>query len=761
MRYPYSNLFGSCLLAALILPSQQAVAGPSHEAPAGLRTNWNADSQIPGRSLIGRPGPGIQILSTPLSNNSMTDGLQEGINANGITGPTREPMLGVGRLGAPASGMPAAAAPTADAASSNVSAADASATGTSEPTAAPLVVASTAQAATLSEAPATSGPSFSAPAPSVSGGPSAAPGSNSPASGFSAPRPAMPQALSDAVAALTAKKPDDAIRLARTFISQADAKGPGPENTPPIMGLAHEIVGTALAVQSKPDEAMAELQKAVAANPNQGSAFFKMGMIYREQNKLPEAKAALEKASGMVGGEPVKLFLGDVNERLGDIPAAIQIFEPMLSAPQGQELKFKVHLASLYDRVNRFADAIKLLQPLVKADSKDPEALTILGFAYAGSGKPKEGIPLLLAAKALQPDNWRIDLALGTAQRETGDFDAAQASLAKVVAAEPKQVQARFQLALAQMGKSQFAEAADTLAEALKLAPTSVEVKQLRGDALFRSGKKDEAIALFKELTTRDGVLINDYVNLARAYQASDKLDDAAATYRQATQKFQPVNPVLYALLAGVQAQQKKFPEARETIAQGRKLTPDDLQLLRALIQVETTAGDFKAALPVAQHLVDIQPKSLDDRFTLGTLYGRLGDRKRAISIYRAMLTEAPDNAVVLNNLAAALTDDGDAKSALPYAKRAQEMQPKSPATNDTLGWALLKSGQPKDALPLFETATQGAPNNPELLYHLAMAQKASNNTKAARSNLEKALAINGDFEGSADAKAALATLPK
>jgi tetratricopeptide (TPR) repeat protein len=730
MRHPYSNLFGSCLLAALILPSLQAAADPMQQPATGLRTNWNADSQPPGRSLISVPGAGVQIHGTLASSNAggMTDGLQESINAKGINGPTREPILGA----RPAPNVPA-----------------------------PVVVASAAEAATLSEAPSTGGPSFSAPAPSVSGGPSAAPGGNSPASGFSAPRPALPQALADAVAALGNKKPDDAIRLARTFISQADAKGPGPDSTPPIMGLAHEIVGTGLAVQSKPDEALAELQKAVSINPNQGSAYFKIGMIYREQNKLPEAKTALEKASGMVSGEPVKLFLGDVNERLGDIPAAIQNFEPMLSGPQGQDLKFKVHLGSLYDRVNRFNDTIKLLQPVVTADSKDPEALMVLGFAYAGSGKAKDGLPLLQAAKALQPDNWRVDLALGTAQRETGDFDNSQTSLRKVIAAEPNQVQARFQLALAQMGKSQFAEASDTLGDALKLAPNSVELKQLRGDALFRSGKKDEAIALFKELSTRDGAVASDYVNLARAYQASDKLDDSVAVYKQAIQKFQPVNPALYALLAGVQSQQKKYADARDTIAQGRKLTPDDVQLLRAQIQLETNAGDYKAALVVAQHLVDIQPKSLDDRFTLGTLYGRLGDRKRAVSTYRAILADSPDSAVVLNNLASALTDDGDAKSALPYAKRAQEMQPKSPATNDTLGWALLKSGQPKDALPLFESATQAAPNNPELLYHLAMAQKASNNAKAARTNLEKALAINGDFEGSADAKAALASLPK
>jgi tetratricopeptide (TPR) repeat protein len=725
MRHPYRNLFGSCLLAALILPSQNLSAAPLQDSSTGLRTDWSTSS----RPVADRGLAGIQTQRGSVGN--AADGLQEGIDTGSVTGPGREPILG--RL--PRPGAALAAGPAASAGPSN-----------------------TPQLAPISTPPGSGVPggvTTATPPP-----PSEATGTSAPSSGFSAPRPVMPQALADALTALGQKKADDAVRLARTFISQADAKGPGPENTPPLMALAHEIVGTGLAVQGKQDEAIAELQKALSINPNQNSAQFKLGVVYREQNRLPEAKAALEKAVAMGGAEPVKLYLGDVNEHMGDIAGAIQVYEPLLSGPRGEDLKFKVHLATLYDRVNRFADAIKLLQPLVTVESKDPEALMALGFAYGGSGKPKEAIPLMLAAKALNPDSWRLDLALGTAQREVGEFDAAEASLKRVVAVEPKQVQARFQLALAQMGKSQFPDAVATLKEGVKLAPNSVELKQVLGDALFRAGQKDEAVAQFKELAARDGAGLTDAVNLGRVYQATGRLDDAEQTYRQALQKFPP-NPAVYALLSTVQTEQKNFPAARETIATGRKVTPDDPRLLRALIQTEIASGSVKAALPVAQRLVDVQPKSLEDRFGLASIYGRLGDRKNAIATYRALLADAPDSPVVLNNLASALTDDGDAKGALPLAKRAQELQPKSAATNDTLGWALLKSGQTKDALPLFETATQLDPTNPELLYHLGMAQKASNNPKAARANLEKALTMSADFTGHADARAALAALPK
>ncbi len=61
----------------------------------------------------------------------------------------------------------------------------------------------------------------------------------------------------------------------------------------------------------------------------------------------------------------------------------------------------------------------------------------------------------------------------------------------------------------------------------------------------------------------------------------------------------------------------------------------------------------------------------------------------------------------------------------------------------------------------MLELATKTDPANPELLYHLALAQKAQNNPKAARANLEKALAMSTNFTGVADAKAVLAALPK
>lgn len=738
MRHPYRSLFGSCLLAALILPHQNLEAAPLQERSTALRTDWNTARQPESE-------PDIAGLQTPPDSvGDAAAGLLDSITTGSVAGVGREPILG--RLPPAGTLMAAQTAAAIRPAKPQPTTLSPAAWPASAPGARFIVMASVAQAASISNTPDGLAPTSTLPSPD--------------SSGFSAPRPAMPKALADALTALSEKNIDKGIELARNFLSEAAARGPGPENTPPLLALAHEIVGTGLAVKGDREQAISELQKALSINPRQMSAQFKLGVVYREQNKLPEAKAALEKAVELGGAEPVKLYLAGVYDSMGDLAAAIRIYEPMLEGSRSNDYKFKVHLAALYDRVNRFPDAIKLLEPIVTVDSKDVEGLMALGFAYGGAGKPKEAIPLMMAAQKLNPTSWRLDLALGTAQREVGELDAAEASLKRVLADEPKQVQAHFQLALVQMAKSQFPQAIDTLKAGLGLAPSSVEFQQLLGDALFRAGRKEEAITQFQALAARNGAVLADAVNLGRVYQASGRLDDAARTYREALQKYTP-NPFVYALLGLVQAEQGNFAGARQTIATGRQLTPDDPRLLRALIQTEVSAKDFKAALVVAQRLVDVQPKSAEDRFNLATIYGRVGDRKRAIAIYRSLLEEAPNSAILLNNLASTMTEDGEAKDAVPLARRAQEMQPKSAATNDTLGWALLKSGQTKAALPLLEAATQLDSRNPELYYHLGMAQKASNDHTAARASLDKALTLGSDFTGHAEAKATLASLPK
>ena len=89
MRQPYRNLFGSCLLAALILPSQPSAAAPMVETSGDVRT----DPITSGRVNVDPQPAGIR--GEDEATGGMSEGLREGVTTGGLVSPAREPILGL------------------------------------------------------------------------------------------------------------------------------------------------------------------------------------------------------------------------------------------------------------------------------------------------------------------------------------------------------------------------------------------------------------------------------------------------------------------------------------------------------------------------------------------------------------------------------------------------------------------------------------------------------------------------------------------
>jgi cellulose synthase operon protein C len=77
----------------------------------------------------------------------------------------------------------------------------------------------------------------------------------------------------------------------------------------------------------------------------------------------------------------------------------------------------------------------------------------------------------------------------------------------------------------------------------------------------------------------------------------------------------------------------------------------------------------------------------------------------------------------------------------------------------DTLGWLRLETGDVRGALPLLRRASALAPESAEIRYHLGQCLARSGDKRAARLELEKALAAPGEFARRDDARALLSTL--
>jgi uncharacterized protein (TIGR03790 family) len=169
-----------------------------------------------------------------------------------------------------------------------------------------------------------------------------------------------------------------------------------------------------------------------------------------------------------------------------------------------------------------------------------------------------------------------------------------------------------------------------------------------------------------------------------------------------------------------------------------------------ARLAKQDTAGArlaLEEAVALDDHIATIQ-------LTLASLYELDQQYDKAIERYRQLLKLAPDNPLVLNNLAYALAVRKNAVSeALPFAEKAHELTKTNPNIMDTLGWIYHLAGQNDRAFKLLKEAAGSGAQNADIFLHLAVVSANLGDLGSSESALKRALNIDPKLQDSAEAK--------
>jgi uncharacterized protein (TIGR03790 family) len=166
-------------------------------------------------------------------------------------------------------------------------------------------------------------------------------------------------------------------------------------------------------------------------------------------------------------------------------------------------------------------------------------------------------------------------------------------------------------------------------------------------------------------------------------------------------------------------------------------------------------AADPNADLePILLNALNLEPNDQNIGLQLSTFYEGRKEYDKAIALYRKLLASAPNNAVIMNNLAYALASH---KKELVEAKELAEkalLLQRNPLIADTLGWIYHLSGDTRRALPLLEYAAAGASNDAEVLLHLATVYAELDDKARARNVLNVLLKVSPEAAERAEVKA-------
>jgi tetratricopeptide (TPR) repeat protein len=374
-------------------------------------------------------------------------------------------------------------------------------------------------------------------------------------------------------------------------------------------------------------------------------------------------------------------------------------------APGNLDLRLK--LASAFMSMGQFDEARKeAIAILAQAPSND-EALMLL----AETARTQEDVDYTLQQleKNKEPDRAAIHLASAVLSSRKREPAAAEQHLQKALALDPKSVPAHLAMANVFLAKKDLARAGEELKAAADLSPPRAVARLKLAEFKLNSGAADEAKALLKEMTQKTpdylpawrlqaqiafaekkygealGLLENifgrDTVNIeARMLQAQIWL--AQREVRKAVEGMErlsrtyPKVPLILHQLAQAYLQDANPTQAAAVLKEAVAVSPDYLDSVFLLAEVNLRGGDAKAAVDSMLEVLKKRPSHMQAQMLLATAYQSLGQFDDAAGVFRAQITARPQNATSHFMLGAILRQKGSLPEARAAFEKVLELAP-------------------------------------------------------------------------------------
>ncbi len=281
--------------------------------------------------------------------------------------------------------------------------------------------------------------------------------------------------------------------------------------------------------------------------------------------------------------------------------------------------------------------------------------------------------------------------------------------------------------------------------------------------------------------------LASVYEDQAVSEGQQDYINRAVEEYKLALNA-DPGSPELNDALADLYFRVPGHVQEAEATARGLlKTSPNDIDAHKLLGRIylrklgegqnagasdASTNEALDQAIAEFEKIIELQPRSVEDRMVLGQLYTVKHDSKKAEEEFKTAQAIEPESEEVVLNLARLYAESGDLqhaakvvedvpvndrtakmefalgaaydqlkqpKDAIAAYQRAADMEPGDLHTLDSLAQALLSNDQLDEALKQYKALAEADPENPEALVHISEIQRRQSKYDDALATIRKA----------------------
>jgi tetratricopeptide (TPR) repeat protein len=393
--------------------------------------------------------------------------------------------------------------------------------------------------------------------------------------------------------------------------------------------------------------------------------------------------------------------------RAGNIPQAVGSLEKAIEIdPESSYLRRE--LATLLLQNKEEDRALEVLDELLAKTPDDAKALILYGGIQQLRKQNEAAMRVYERVIAIDPSQEKIYALLGGLYLDDKQWDAAQRVLEKLVERFPRSYAGHFLLGRAFLGKRMPAMAGKAFRRSAEVDPESIEPLFELTKLAHEQGRREEVLALNREILARDP-------------ENSRALLDLALYYRHAGMK----------------------TESAEILKQLGERSRTEFEVILQVIQVYVDAKRFEEALDLVNGMLTAAPDSPDLHHLKGfSLFG-LKKHADALPEFRRVTPESRFYQDAVIHIAFILQEQGRSPEAI---EQLQEMAQKNPDNAEI--WYYLasiyeESGRYDDAESHLKRALERDPDNSRYLFRLGVVYDKQKNKAASIEAMRRVIALD------------------
>jgi tetratricopeptide (TPR) repeat protein len=522
----------------------------------------------------------------------------------------------------------------------------------------------------------------------------------------------------------------------------------------PELAARHVARGLELERAGKGADAREAFREGAGKDDRNVNALLGWGRTSLEMGFVDDARAAFAQALELDGKHrQANLGMARVLHKQGADAAAIETLEKVLAdSPRDSEglpndaEALALKAGCLQDLGNR-EQAAEVVAQALEQSPKDPTVLTTAGEIEASRGNLTKAEMHYRAVVDVDADSSAGRVGLARILRLKQDLRQAEEVLLALLAEKPDDPLAVDELIAVQIAAGRRMEALTRCRDTVSRHPEMVPLREKLCGLLLAFNWDNELHDVATKLLDDYPGNVTAHLHLAAMFLRKN-LPSLAIPHCDTANAQRPGLRAAVRMHVAALMMRGEFDRAVAKLQPIVAKYPRDLEFMIQLSECYKWQGKTAEGLQVLQAAVKLQPRSPIARSQLAQFFYLNQQPQEALAEFRAAREILPDDAMTLNNLAAAITyTGGDLDEAPKYSTRARELDPRNPQIVDTLGWIYFSRKEYSQALPFTDMATALGPDQPILLHHHAEVLAALGHGAEAREYVRRALGVGVRFQ--------------